>query len=94
MFISASSSKTTKGSTIPTAAGYATCADFCKVFNDGLERLYILDRSVRDIMEAKSRALKTTCDVSGTLQIRLPPDHDRDIQTSNCERAHGARWAG
>lgn len=42
MFTTASASKITRASADPTAGDYATCADFCKVFNDNVDRLYTL----------------------------------------------------
>ena len=42
MFTTASFSKVSKASAASVTTGYATCADFCKVFNDNLDSLYTL----------------------------------------------------
>jgi hypothetical protein len=42
VFTTAFSSKVSKASADPMISGYATCADFCTVFNDDVDRLYTL----------------------------------------------------
>jgi hypothetical protein len=39
MFTQAFSSKVSKASTAPVTSGYATSADFCRVFNERIDRL-------------------------------------------------------
>ena len=42
VFTTTSSTRVTKASLDAAAGCYATCADFCKVFNDSVDRLYTL----------------------------------------------------
>ena len=60
MFTTASVSKMTKACADSMAGDYATCADFCKVFNERVDRLYMLALLLTADRDAAERCFLST----------------------------------